>query len=231
MPKHRAPTERVLVTGGSGFIGSNVAEALVAAGHDVLVADRVAPPGELPYVIVDVRDQQQMAAAFRAFRPEVVFHFAAQADGRLVSADPVSGIQTNVLGTAIALEAASVVGVRRFVLASSIFVYAASTGRAADEDVMFLGEGAGHVHTTNFVAREWLVHDFRARRGLPFTILRMAPVYGPRMWPGLAVRAFLEAARRGGPIVVFGDGQDRRAFLHVCDLTAACIAVLADEAE
>jgi len=155
----------------------------------------------------------------------------AKANGRNVSADPLRALQVNVVGTANVLQATRTARAARFILASSIFVYAAAVSTDGDEDTPYRPTGAGHVHTTNFIAREFLTHDYAAAGGTPFTILRLAPVYGPRMWPGLAVRAFIDAARAGGPIVVFGDGTDRRPFIHVDDLADACVAVLGPAAK
>ncbi|GCE16719.1 NAD-dependent epimerase/dehydratase family protein [Dictyobacter kobayashii] len=81
------------------------------------------------------------------------------------------------------------------------------------------------------IARELLAHDFQRLYGLPFTIFRYSPIYGPHMWPGLALNAFINAAKEGGPIIIFGDGYQTRSFLHVDDLVDAFVRSLNDNAQ
>ena len=93
-----------------------------------------------------------------------------------------------------------------------------------------LPEAGGHVYTTSKIAAEFLCHDFHRMYGLDFTILRYGIPYGPRMWPGLALRSFVENAFNGKPIVIFGDGSAVRRFVYVGDLAEAHVKALSGRA-
>ena len=215
---------RCVITGGAGFIGGHLSSGLQRAGHEVLVLDIAwQPDSELPGVAADICDTGRIIEIFEDFRPDTIFHLAGVADARAALEDPVSAVQVNVTGTASVLDAARRAGVERVILASSCWVNNAMPVGFVDETEPFLPTGGGHVYTTTMIARELLAHDFRRLYGLSFTVLRYSPVYGPGMWPGLALGAFIRAARVGGPIVVFGDGLETRAFLYVDDLVDAFI--------
>jgi nucleoside-diphosphate-sugar epimerase len=212
---------RCAVTGGAGFIGGRLASRLAREGHEVLVVDRHRTPASA--VVADVTRPEQVERAFEDFRPTIVYHLAGASDAREVRRDPVSGIQSHVVGTCSVLEAAHRAGSVQVVVASSIFVYAATPPGQVSESELFLPEGGGHVHVTGFIGRELLARDYFRAYGLSTTIFRLAPVYGPGMWGGLALRSFIDAARAGGPIVVYGDGSDKRRFLFIDDLVDAFV--------
>ncbi|GLV79955.1 NAD-dependent epimerase/dehydratase family protein [Streptomyces hygroscopicus] len=213
---------RCLVTGGSGFIGRHVARRFHEGGHEVLVLDTRWTPGDpFPGEATSVTDERRLRELFADWRPDVVAHLAGMADARAVLAEPVAAMDANVTGTAAVLAAAAASGVSRVVIAGSCWVYNAMPVNAVDEDEPFLPSGAGHFYTTTMIAKELLARDFARLHGLESTVLRYSPVYGPGMWPGLVVSAFLRAAAAGGPLTVFGDGEERRAFLHVHDLAEA----------
>lgn len=213
---------RVLVTGGAGFIGQHVARRFGDAGHEVLVLDtKWTPDEECAGKAVDVTDQRGVREVFDRWHPNVVAHLAGVADARAALADPAATMHCNVTGTAVVLGAAAATEVSRVVIAGSCWVYNAMRVDAIDEDEPFLPGGAGHFYTTSMMTKEFLAWDFARLHGLEFTVLRYSPIYGPGMWPGLVVSAFLKAAREGGPLVVYGDGSERRAFLHVRDLAEA----------
>ncbi|WP_411144546.1 NAD-dependent epimerase/dehydratase family protein [Streptomyces sp. x-80] len=210
------------MTGGSGFIGRHVARKFHEEGHEVHVVDtRWTPDDPYPGTALSVTAKDDLAALLAARRPDVVMHLAGVADARAVLADPVTAMDVNVTGTAAVLEAAAGAGVSRVVIAGSCWVYNAMRVEAIDEDEPFLPTGAGHFYTTSMIAKELLARDYARLRGLESTVLRYSPVYGPGMWPGLVVSAFLRLAAEGKPLTVFGDGTERRAFLHVHDLADA----------
>ena len=130
------------------------------------------------------------------------------------------------------LEAARRVQVNRVILGSSWWVTGAlSLTSAVDESKPVVPNGTGHIYTTTKLAAEWLLHDFNALYGLRFTILRYGTAYGPGMWPGLALRSFLDQAASGGPITIFGDGTDLRRLVYVGDLARAHVLALQEIAE
>jgi UDP-glucose 4-epimerase len=139
------------------------------------------------------------------------------------------------------LDAARRAEVGRVVFASTVWYYNAvdqspDPGSQAgditylDETSPVLPEGGGHVYTTSKIASEYLCHDFQRMYGQDFTVLRYGIPYGPRMWPGLALRAFVENAFNGKPITIFGDGSAVRRFVYVGDLADGHVKALGNEA-
>jgi UDP-glucose 4-epimerase len=217
---------RLVVTGGSGFIGSHVVRHLREAGHEVLNIDQNGRDARM----LDICDIGAVIEAFKAFRPAYVFHLAGVADARDALAHPVKAVQVNVGGTASVLEAARQAEVKRVIVASTCWVANAMGSGILDETAPFLAEGGGHVYTTTKIATELLAHDFHKLYGLPFTILRYGIPYGPGMWPGLVLRNFLDNAAAGKPLTIFGDGSASRRFLYVEDLARAHVLALQEVA-
>lgn len=222
---------RCIVTGGAGFIGGHLARKLYSSQHVVLVLDSAwTPDFELPGMAADICNREQITEIFKDFRPDIVFHLAGVADARAALTEPIKAIHINVVGAASVLEAALQAGASRVVLASSSWVYNAMAVGHIDESEPFLPYGGQHVYTSSMIARELLAHDFRQLYGLSFTVLRYSPVYGPGMWPGLALSNFIQAAKIGGPLIIFGDGQEARTFLYVDDLVDAFVRTLREAA-
>jgi UDP-glucose 4-epimerase len=218
---------KALVTGGAGFIGSHLVDALVSAGHAVSVVDdmsrgrreQVNPSARL--VEMDIADPR-LIAAFEAERPEVVFHQAAQIDVRVSVSDPVADARVNVLGTANVLVAAAAAGARRVVFASSGgAIYGESDvlptpehHRAAPESPYGVAKACAEAYG----------EMFQRMRGLEFTALRYANVYGPRQDPhGEAGVVAIFALRLlvGDPVRINGDGGQTRDYVYVDDVVAA----------
>jgi UDP-glucose 4-epimerase len=221
------------VTGGAGFIGSHLVDALVARGDEVTVVDHLHEERQLNLVGVrdrirlvagDVRDVTAMAEAFEAAQPEVVFHLAAQIDVRRSIDDPATDAFVNIGGTATVLEAARRTGVRRVLLASTAGVYGDPAVLPTPESSPALPlspYGAGKS------AAEQYLELFRRLYGLSTLALRMANVYGPRQSPhGEAgvIAIFCGAATAGGPVTLFGDGGQTRDFIFVADVVQAFLA-------
>jgi UDP-glucose 4-epimerase len=222
---------RVTVTGGCGFIGSHVVDQLVLAGHEVVVVDvggRWRNPAA-DYRCADLFDEAALAAAVDG--TQAVFHLAGAADVNDVAADPVQAVRLNVEGTARVLDAARRGGVDRVLLASTVWVYGATTGEgerteAAPVDV----SRAGHVYVATKLAAEMLVHSYREMYGQHFTILRYGIPYGPRMRDALVVARFVKAVREGQPITIAGTGQQQRNYVYVEDIADAHVRALSPAA-
>jgi UDP-glucose 4-epimerase len=221
---------RIAVTGGCGFIGSHVVDHLVDAGHEVDVID-LCPPHrpDVGHHRVDIGDLDGLVRAISG--AEVVFHLAAVADVHDVSFDPVGATDTNVVGTAKVWEACRRNGVRRAVLASTVWVYGGASGDGVlDESAAFDLASVGHLYTSSKLAAELVAHSYQELYGLDFTILRYGIPYGPRMRPSLVIPTFVTMALAGEPIIVHGDGSQFRNYVYVEDLAAAHVLALEDAA-
>ncbi|MGO8686308.1 MAG: NAD-dependent epimerase/dehydratase family protein [Candidatus Dormibacteria bacterium] len=217
---------RALVTGGAGFIGSHLADALVAAGHEVTVLDdlsrgrRDQVPAAAHFVEADVNDE--LNGVFAACRPDVVYHQAAQIDVRRSVADPLFDTRVNVLGTVNVLQACAAAGVRRLVFASS------GGALYGDTDEIPTPEGHPPRPASNYGAAkgaaELYGNVYAGLCGLEFVALRYANVYGPRQDPhGEAgvVAIFAERMLRGEVPTINGDGTQTRDYVYVGDVVAA----------
>ena len=223
---------RALVTGGAGFIGSNLVDALLEDDHEVTVVDDLSSGKEsnlrdafargVTLHRSDISEPDAMLEIFDGFRPEVVFHLAAQMDVRKSVADPVFDARVNVGGTASVLEAARKTGARRLLFAS--------TGGAlyGDSDVIPTPEDSAirpmaQYGTSKFSAEAYLGLYHRLY-GLSTMALRFGNVYGPRQDPhGEAgvIAIYCGRALEGRPATVFGDGRQTRDYVYVSDVVRA----------
>jgi UDP-glucose 4-epimerase len=225
---------KILVTGGAGFIGSHVADAYVAAGHEVAVLDNfstgresnVNPAAAVHHV--DVRDQEQVAGVVASFRPDVVNHHAAQAEVPKSVADPAYDAHINILGGLNLLKASVDNSVGKF-----IFI---STGGAlyGEPDVVPAGEDHPvrplSPYGTSKYAFEQYLGTYQRTFGLNYTVLRYANVYGPRQdfyaEEGRVVAIFASRMLEGKPVTIDGDGSQSRDMVHVGDVATANLAAL-----
>ncbi|HYF24834.1 MAG TPA: NAD-dependent epimerase/dehydratase family protein [Baekduia sp.] len=223
---------RALVTGGAGFIGSNIVDALVARGDDVAVIDDLSAgkrenlAGALGagarLHVVDIREADDVRAAFAQEQPEVVLHLAAQTDVRKSIADPAFDARTNVVGTLNVLEAARTHGARRFINTS--------TGGAIYGDVDQIPtpesvppEPMAPYGQSKFCAEEYCRWE-RRLHGLETVTVRYGNVYGPRQDPhgdAGVIAIFCGRALEGRRPTVYGDGRQTRDYVHVDDIVAA----------
>lgn len=239
---------KVLVTGGAGFIGSNLVDGLLSAGHQVTVIDNfsngrwnnLAAAGtiaaatagaNLRIIELDVRDPA-LGAALVGAAPEVVFHLAGRISVRASVADPVSDASVNVLGTVALAQAAHLAGVRKIVFASSggsIYGPDAALPIAESTPVAPLTPYAAAK-----VSGELYLNAFSRLHGVQCTHLAFANVYGPRQDPaGEAgvVAIFTEALLAGRPTTVFGDGGNTRDYIHVSDVVQGLLLAAEDVAD
>lgn len=225
---------RALVSGGAGFIGSHLTDALLARGAAVAVLDnlatgrreRVAPSAQ--FFQVDLRDGEAVRAAVRQFRPTHVFHQAAQASVKVSVDDPVHDAAVNIIGGLHLLEAARGAGVERIVFASTggALYGEVPENRAATEQWPLLPKSP---YGASKAAFERYLDVYRRNFGLRSTVLRYANVYGPRQDPhGEAgvVAIFIGRLLRGEPVTLFarrepGDEGCVRDYVYVDDVVAA----------
>jgi UDP-glucose 4-epimerase len=208
---------RILVTGGSGFVGSHTVDALLARGHAPRILDIVdptaQPPERVDARIGDILDAETVRRAARGC--DAVIHLAAVADVNDVMRDPDRARRVNVQGTRNVLEAATAENVRRVVFASTVWVYGSSNGRPFTEDDA--PAAAEHPYVATKLAGERLCAEYRGQ-GLGVTVARLGIPYGPRARPATVLARFASQAMHGQPITVASDGRQSRPFVYVEDL-------------
>jgi UDP-glucose 4-epimerase len=233
---------KALVTGGAGFIGSNLTDALLARGDEVTVVDDLSTgrrqnlDGALgkgaKLVEVDIRDRAALEDLTGAERPEVIFHLAAQIDVRKSIADPAFDASINVGGTANVLEAARTAGTRRIVFSSTGgAIYGEGDGQELPlpEDAPLAPEAP---YGQSKFAGEGYLALYERLYGLSTIPLRLGNVYGPRQDPlGEAgvVAIFCGRLREGKRPTVFGDGKQTRDYIYVGDVVSAMLAAAESE--
>lgn len=219
---------RVLVTGGAGFIGSNLVDRLLTEGHDVAVVDDLssgsrsnlegaARNDRFRLHELDIRDPAMISLG-ADWKPEVICHLAAQISVRKSVADPVHDARVNVEGTASVLAAAHAGGTRKVVFASSVAVYGRPHAIPVPGDA---ATDPRSPYAASKLSGEIYLATFQALYGLEYTTLVLSNVYGPRQSPeGEAgvVAIFTDSLLNGTPTVLFGDGTQTRDYVYVEDV-------------
>ena len=209
---------RVLVTGGSGFIGSHVVDKLRARGHEPVIYDlRPSPwhePGSVDTVLGSITDREALERALHSC--DAVAHLAAVADVNDVHAEPEDAERVNARGTVAVLEACRRAGVKRIVYASTIWVYSDCEGAEVDEDTLL--PPPSHLYTSTKLAGELYCKAYQELYGIDYTILRFGIPYGPRAREAAVIPAFVNKAFKGEPLTLAGDGLQSRRFVYVEDL-------------
>lgn len=228
-----------LVTGGAGFIGSNLCERLLNSGHAVWALDdlnsfydvslkrrniREIQALAKPFTFVqgDITDRACLDDLFQETKFDQVIHLAARAGVRPSLAEPALYQRVNVEGTVNVLEAARLSGVKKIIMASSSSVYGTNAKTPFSEsDPIFQ---AISPYAASKLACEALGHVYHHIYGMDVTMLRFFTVYGPRQRPDLAIYKFAQLITAGKPIPVFGDGSTARDYTFVTDILDGIIA-------
>jgi UDP-glucose 4-epimerase len=222
---------RILITGGAGFIGSHLVDALVEAGEDVVVVDNLASGRSnqvnprARFYDMDICDQK-LKEVFEKERPEVVFHLAAQTTVSRSVADPVHDNRVNVAGSLNVIANSASAGVRKIVYASSSACYGTPAYLPVDEDhpARPLSPYGVSKHSV-----EHYLEIYDDLYGLSYTALRFANVYGPRQNPhgeGGVVAIFAGKMLSGQHPVIYGNGCKTRDYVYVSDVVAANLAAM-----
>ncbi len=218
-----------LVTGGAGFIGSHLAETLVADGHDVRVLDNLSTgkrenmqafQAGITYIEGDIRDMDTVERAVDGV--EYVLHQAALASVPRSIEDPLSSNQVNVLGTLNLLEAARKHSIKKFVYASSSSVYGDSDSLPKRED---MAPNPKSPYAVGKLTAEWYCRVYSKLHDLPTVSLRYFNVFGPRQDPdsqySAVIPLFVTALMRGQRPTIFGDGEQSRDFTYIDNVVEA----------
>jgi UDP-glucose 4-epimerase len=225
---------RIIVTGGAGFIGSHVADAYLAAGHEVVTVDNLWAHGggrrefvneRIGFVHTDIRDES-LERLFGEFKPEIVSHHAAQHSVAISSRDPQYDAQVNVLGLLNVLDNAVKVGARKVIFASSGATYGEPAELPMTEATPQLPTSPYGI--TKMVAEHYL-RFYHAQHGLDFTALRYGNVYGPRQDPnGEAgvIAIFIARFLSGNGVRIDSDGEQTRDYVFVGDVADANVRAL-----
>ena len=205
---------KAVVVGGSGFVGSHVADALSARGHEVVLFDVKPSPYAAPtqrMVLGDLLDRAAIEQVLQGC--DVAYHFAGLADLDDATTKAVETVQQNILGTTVLLDAAVQAGITRVIYASTIYVY----GRL------------GGFYRCSKQAAELYIEEYQRRYGLAYTVLRYGSLYGPRANAYNAVWSYLQQGLLEGTIVYPGTGEEAREYVHVRDAAKLSVDILAEE--
>ncbi len=230
----------ILVTGGAGFIGSHVCEALLARGEAVVCLDNfddfyapavkrrnlAAAAGHPGFTLVegDLRDAGLLEGLFRRHQVSAVIHLAARAGVRPSIRQPALYADVNVTGTAWLLEAARQAGIPKFLFGSSSSVYGVRTGRPFKETDEVDAPASPYAATKR--AGELLCRAAHTLTGMAITCLRFFTVYGPRQRPEMAIHKFTRLIEHGEPVPLFGDGSTARDYTYIDDIVAGVLGAL-----
>jgi UDP-glucose 4-epimerase len=205
---------RVCVIGGSGFLGSHVADALSESGHQVSVYDRKVSPwlrDDQTMVTGDLLDIERLESAIAGC--EIVYNFAALADLNEALDKPLDTVRINVLGNVHVLEACRTQGVKRFLYASTVYVYSRE----------------GSFYRCSKQSAEHYVEEYQAAFGLDYTVLRYGSLYGPRSDHQNGLWRIVNEALETGKIRYAGSPEAMREYIHVEDAARASVAALGEE--
>jgi len=205
---------KVIVFGGSGFLGSHVANVLSAEGYQVTIYDlyesRYIQPGE-KMIVGDLLDEAKVRAAVKGM--DIIYNFAGIADIDEAAMRPLATVKNNILGNTLLLDAVKDEGIKRFLFASTLYVYSK----------------VGSFYRCSKTACENYIEAYHERYGLEFTILRYGSLYGPRSqdWNGL--KRFVVQGIKDGKIIYPGTGDERREYIHVQDAAKLSVKALDDK--
>jgi UDP-glucose 4-epimerase len=205
---------KAVVVGGSGFIGSHVADHLSNAGYQVVIYDSIESPwlrDDQDMIVGDIRDGERLKQSICG--SEVVYNFAALADLNQALNKPIETVNINILGNLNVMEACRIHGVKRFVYASTVYVHSSEGG--------FYG--------CSKKASESYVEEYQRIYGLDYTILRYGSLYGPRADEANGLFRIVQSALNNGTIKYEGNADSMREYIHVEDAARASVDILSDQ--
>ncbi len=206
--------EKVVVIGGSGFLGSHTADELSRCGYEVTIFDACESRwlgAKQKMVLGDILDRDALCAVLEG--SVAVYHFAGISDINEAAENPFETVKMNVLGTANVLEAVCAVEVNRFMYASTLYVYSSY----------------GSLYRASKQASETLIEAYQEVNNFDYTFMRYGSLYGPRAQEWNGIRKYVEEIINHGELVYDGTGKERREYIHVSDAARLSVDVLEDE--
>ena len=225
---------KIVVTGGSGFIGSHVVDALLEQGHEVVIYDLDSPRYNQPCAFVrgDIRDTERMTQTLKG--ADIVYVLAAEANVNRFFESPVFSNDITAGGTLSVLEAIRRTGGQtRAVLASTEWIYG-SLPEAGDEYITEetpYAQNPDHIYTSSKIASELFCKNYKSLYGICYTIMRFGIPFGDRARAETVTPIFLRSVLSGEPITIHGDGSQTRQFIYVRDLARGSAACASQAAE
>lgn len=229
----------ILVTGGAGFIGSHTAKKLLSLGYGVILLDRfkksknikrkkatiasLLTHPQLAIVDADILNKTSLNNMFRKRKIDIVLHLAAQADVPWSISYPYDTLNTNLLGTTLLLDLSRKSQVSHFVYASSALVYEKKTAPLKEDDPCSFQTSPYAISVRQI---ELVSYVFYQKYRLSTTGLRLFPVFGPFMRPNLVVPMLVKNISQGKPVIILGNGQQKRSYTYIDDIIDGIIAVI-----
>lgn len=219
---------RITVTGGAGFIGSHLVDRLIEDGHIVQVIDNLYTGNKefvhskAQFVELDIRDPK-LYSVLEEFRPDYIFHEAAQTEVSTSMSDPMLDCDINLIGLINLLNAAVKLDVKKFLMPSSAAVYGNLDTLPLNEEM--IGNPSSFYGLTKLTTEHYL-RIYHEAFGLPYICYRYSNVFGPRQGnggEGGVISIFAKAIVQGSPIIIYGDGKQTRDFIYVDDVVEANI--------
>ena len=219
---------RITVTGGAGFIGSHLVDRLIEDGHTVQVIDNLYTGNKefvhskAQFVELDIRDPK-LYSVLEEFRPDYIFHEAAQTEVSTSMSDPMLDCDINLIGLINLLNAAVKLDVKKFLMPSSAAVYGNLDTLPLNEEM--IGNPSSFYGLTKLTTEHYL-RIYHEAFGLPYICYRYSNVFGPRQGnggEGGVISIFAKAIVQGFPIIIYGDGKQTRDFIYVDDVVEANI--------
>ena len=219
---------RITVTGGAGFIGSHLVDRLIEDGHTVQVIDNLYTGNKefvhskAQFVELDIRDPK-LYSVLEEFRPDYIFHEAAQTEVSTSMSDPMLDCDINLMGLINLLNAAVKLDVKKFLMPSSAAVYGNLDTLPLNEEM--IGNPSSFYGLTKLTTEHYL-RIYHEAFGLPYICYRYSNLFGPRQGnggEGGVISIFAKAIVQGSPIIIYGDGKQTRDFIYVDDVVEANI--------
>lgn len=201
--------KKILVTGGSGFIGSHVVNSLIKENYKVTVLDLIKPKrDDVKFIKGSILDKNLLRKVLK--NNKIVFHLAAVSNVNQIKDIPIKTISINILGTALLLEESRKAKVKKFIFASTYY----SSGKA------------GNLYTTSKTSSEMIIENYNLLFGLDYLILRFPTAYGPGNREVDAISIFVNKALKNKDLIIHGQGQQKRNYLHVEDIGEGSMVAL-----